>query len=160
MTDSTTGTVGRTLALNGCMTVINIGCQNLDLISAGAITQGVPFTFGIVSALWRTNKPAVTAAKAATVTISTSVGPLIGGVMTLTSANQNTQGGSVAALTITQNGNSIVPPGGTIILTSTSVTLFADGDGWCEITGIDYDLAGALASINNQLNLVSKSLGN
>ena len=158
MTDSTTGTVGRTLVSTSVETVMIIACQNLDLISAGAITQGVPFAFTVVSALWRTNKPATTASKGATVTLSTSAGAVTGGVMTLTSANQNTQGGTQAASAIS-GANATAPAGGTIILTPSAVTTFVEGDGWCEVTLIDNDLANSLASINNQINLISKSLG-
>lgn len=103
-------------------------------IAAGNFAVGVPFAFTVLSALFRTNKPASTAAKAATLTVSVNAVPVTGGVMALTSANQNTIGGTVAATAITA-GN-VGTAGQTLGVTASAVTAFIEGDGVVEFTVI------------------------
>jgi hypothetical protein len=155
VTDSTGGSTGVTLASTGPQQTVVIPCQLLDFIS-GAITLALPFAFTVVSALFRTNKPATTGSKGATLTLSTSGGAVTGGVMTLTSANQNTTGGTAAASAISGT-NATVVAGGTVIITPSSVTTFVEGDGWVEVTVTNNDLANTLATLNkliSQLNQV------
>lgn len=133
ITDNSGGVAGDTLAAAALKQTVIIPMQLLDLVNSGAWTIALPFAFTILSALFRTGKPASTAAKAATITLSTSAGSLTGGVMALTSANQNTTGGSVAASAVS-GANASASAGGTIIATASSVTAFVEGDGWVEVT--------------------------
>lgn len=123
-----------------------IPCQLADLANSEAWTIAVPFAFTVLSALFRTGKPASTSAKAVTLTISTSAGSLTGGVMSLTSANQNTTGGTVAASAIS-GANATAAAAGTIIATPSSVTAFVEGDGWVEVTVQNNDMKNYLASL-------------
>lgn len=153
ITDSSGGTASTTFTLlsTSVQRTEIIPCQNLDFINSGAITISLPYNFTLVSAVYRTNKPATTAAKAATLTLSTSGGSLTGGVVALTSANLNTQGGTNAFSAIS-GANATVAAGGTIIATASSVTTFVEGDGYIELTCVNNDLAAALATIAKQLN--------
>lgn len=153
LTDSTGGTTGSALASTAPQSVIGFGAQLLDFVNSGAWTLGVPFAFVINSALWRTGKPASTSAKAATLTLSTSTGAVTGGVISLTTANQNTTGGTAAATAISGAG-ATVAAGGTLIATASSVTAFVEGDGWLEATVTDTDMANALASLNAMINAI------
>lgn len=103
-------------------------------IATGDFKIGVPFAFTVLSALFRTNKPASTAAKLATLTVSVNGTPVTGGVMALTTANQNTIGGTVAATAITA-GN-VGTAGQTLGVTASAVTAFIEGDGVVEFTVI------------------------
>lgn len=111
--------------------------QLLD-IAAGTFKVAVPFAFKVLSALFRTAKPASTAAKAATLTVGIAGTPVTGGVMALTSANQNTIGGTVAATAITALNTGTA--GQTLEVTASSVTPFIEGDGWVEFTVSNLDL--------------------
>lgn len=119
-----------TLVPTGKRTVI-LPLQLAD-IATGTFKVGMPTAFVVLSALFRTAKPASTAAKAATLTVGISGTAVTGGVISLTSANQNTIGGSVAATAIT--GANIGGPGDTLEVTASSVTAFAEGDGYVEFT--------------------------
>jgi hypothetical protein len=101
-------------------------------IAAGTFKIGMPSAFVVLSALFRTAKPASTAAKLATLTVGISGVAVTGGVMALTTANQNTIGGSVAATAIT--GANIGAAGATLEVTASAVTAFVEGDGWVEFT--------------------------
>lgn len=117
--------------------------QLADFVNSGAWTIAVPFAFTVLSALWRTGKPASTSSKLATLTLSTSAGAVTGGVMALTTANQNTTGGTVAASAIS-GANATGAAAGTIIVTASAVTAFVEGDGWVEVTVSNNDLASPL----------------
>lgn len=104
-------------------------------IAAGTFKIGMPSAFVVLSAAFRTAKAATTAAKLATLTVGIGGTPVTGGVMALTSANQNTIGGSVAASAITA-GN-IGAAGSTLEVTASAVTAFVEGDGWVEFTVAD-----------------------
>jgi hypothetical protein len=86
----------------------------------------------VLSALFRTAKPASTASKLATLTVEIGGTAVTGGVMNLTSANQNTIGGSVAASAIT--ALNVGAAGSTLGVTASAVTAFVEGDGWVEFT--------------------------
>ena len=112
-------------------------------IATGDFKIGLPFAFTIVSALFRTAKPASTAAKLATLTCSVNGTPCTGGAMALTTANQNAIGGTVAGSPIT--ALNVGAAGNTIGVTASSVTAFAEGDGYVEFLVTNNDLAGAAA---------------
>jgi hypothetical protein len=143
---NSSGGSGTTIAATSVQQTIIIPAQLLDFANAAVWTTSVPFAFTVLSALWRTGKPASTANKGTTLTLSTSAGAVTGGVMTLTTANQNTTGGTAAATAIS-GANATVAAGGTIIITPSSTTTFVEGDGWVEITVTDNDLANALTAL-------------
>ena len=160
ITDNTTGTAAPTtgvLAIATEQTVV-IPTQNLDFINSGAITLALPYAFTVISALYRTNKPATTGSKAATLTLSTSTGAVTGGVVSLTSANLNTQGGTNAMSAIS-GANATVAAGGTIIVTASSVTTFVEGDGWIEVTVQNNSLANEVATVLQGVNAATTALG-
>lgn len=104
-------------------------------IATGTFKIGMPAAFVVLSALFRTAKPASTASKLATLTVGISGVAVTGGVMALTTANQNTIGGTVAATAIT--GANIGAAGATLEVTASAVTAFVEGDGWVEFTVAD-----------------------
>ncbi len=114
--------------------VVTLPLQLAD-IAAGTFKVGMPSAFVVLSALFRTVKPASTASKLATLTVGISGTPVTGGVMALTTANQNTIGGSVAASAIT--GANVGAAGSTLEVTASAVTAFAEGDGYVEFTVAD-----------------------
>jgi hypothetical protein len=125
-------------ATTGAATLSPAGKQTILMpfqladIAAGTFKIGMPSGFIVTSALFRTAKPASTAAKLATLTVSIGGTPVTGGVIALTTANQNTIGGSVAASAIT--GANIGAGGTTLEVTASAVTAFIEGDGWVEFT--------------------------
>lgn len=108
-------------------------------IATGTFKIAVPFAFTVTSALFRTNKAATTASKLATLTVGIAGTPVTGGVMSLTSANQNTIGGTVAASAIT--ALNVGTAGQTLEVVASSVTAFVEGDGFVEFTVTNNDLA-------------------
>jgi hypothetical protein len=68
----------------------------------------------------------------ATLTVGISGVAVTGGVMALTTANQNTIGGTVAASAIT--ALNLGAAGSTLEVTASAVTAFVEGDGWVEFT--------------------------
>jgi hypothetical protein len=114
--------------------------QLTDFANSAAYARGIPFNFTVLSALFRTAKPASTTSKLATLTLSTTAGAVTGGVMALTTANQNTAGGTVAATAISGT-NATSTAGTAVIITASSVTAFGEGDGWVEVTVRNNDLS-------------------
>ncbi len=157
LTDNSGGTAGDTIAAAGLKQTVIIPMQLSDLVNSGAWALALPFAFTILSALFRTGKPASTSSKLATLTLSTTGGALTGGVMALTTANQNATGGSVAATAIS-GANATGAAGDSIIATASSVTAFVEGDGWVEITVRNNDLAATIASIASKQNAVIDGL--
>ncbi len=115
----------------GRQEVITLPLQLLDL-AAGTFKRVIPYAFTLISTLFRTAKAATTAAKAATLTPDISGTPVTGGVMALTSANQNTIGGTVAGTAVTAANTGTA--GQTLGVTASAVTAFVEGDGWVEFT--------------------------
>lgn len=101
-------------------------------IATGTFKIGMADAFIVTSALFRTAKPASTASKLATLTVGISGVAVTGGVMALTTANQNTIGGTVAASAIT--ALNVGAAGSTLEVTASAVTAFVEGDGWVEFT--------------------------
>lgn len=101
-------------------------------IAAGTFKIGMPSAFIVTSALFRTAKPASTASKLATLTVGISGTGVTGGVISLTTANQNTIGGAAAATAIT--ALNVGAAGATLEVTASAVTTFVEGDGWVEFT--------------------------
>lgn len=101
-------------------------------IATGTFKIGMPTAFIVLSSLFRTIKPASTASKLATLTVGISGTGVTGGVMALTTANQNTIGGTVAASAIT--ALNIGAAGATLEVTASAVTAFVEGDGQVEHT--------------------------
>jgi hypothetical protein len=114
-----------------CKQTVIMPLQLAD-IAAGTFKIGMPAAFQVLSALFRTAKPASTAAKLATLTVGISGVAVTGGVMALTTANQNTIGGTVAASAIT--ALNLGAAGSTLEVTASAVTAFVEGDGWVEFT--------------------------
>jgi hypothetical protein len=158
LTDNTGGTVSSTLAATAVeMTQLMAPLQLADIANSAAYAITIPFNFTLVSALWRTGKPATTGSKLATLTLSTTGGSLTGGVMALTSANQTPAGATVAATAIS-GANATQAAGSSIILTGSSVTSFVEGDGVCELTLINNDLANTLSSLASKINKIVDQL--
>lgn len=101
-------------------------------IATGTFKIGMPSAFIVLSALFRTAAPASTASKLATLTVGIGGVAVTGGVMALTTANQNTIGGAVAASAIT--ALNVAAGGTTLEVAASSVTAFVEGDGWVEFT--------------------------
>jgi hypothetical protein len=108
-----------------------MGLANLANSQVYKVT--IPYAFYVSSALFRVGKPVTTAAKAATATVQINGTAVTGGVMALTSAATGTTGLAVAATAITGN-NSTTTVSTTLEVAISSVTAFAEGDGWFEIT--------------------------
>jgi hypothetical protein len=125
-------------------------------IAAGDFKIAVPFEFTVLSALFRTAKPATTAAKAATLTVSVNGVAVTGGAMALTTANQNAIGAALAASAITAGNAGSV--GQTLGVTASAVTAFTEGSGWVEFTVLNKDLADAAATQIAQCNAVRGAL--
>jgi hypothetical protein len=148
ITDNSGGTASSTAGVVATASegTVIIPAQLADFVNSGTWTIALPYGFTVLSALFRTGKPASTASKLTTLTLSTSAGAVTGGVMALTTANQNTTGGTVAATAIS-GANATAAAGGTIIVTPTSTTAFVEGDGWIEVTVKNNDLANAIATM-------------
>jgi hypothetical protein len=145
LTDNTGGTPGASLGANVAKQTVLLPLQLLD-IATGTFKVAVPFAFTLLATNFRTAKPATTAAKAATLTPDINGTPVTGGVMALTSANQNTIGGAVAGTAVT--AANVGTAGQTLGVTASVVTAFIEGDGWVEFTVRNDDLNNAIASLN------------
>lgn len=138
---------------NAIKQTVMIPVQLSDLVNSATWKIAVPFAATISSALFRTGKPASTAAKAATLTVTTNGGTAVtGGVITLTSANQNTTGGTAAATAISGAGATITA-GQTIEFAVSSVTAFVEGDGYVEFTVTNNDLTNQFSLVASETNL-------
>ncbi len=114
-------------------------------LAAGTFKVAVPFAFTVTAVSFRTAKAATTAAKAATLTAGINGTPVTGGVVGLTSANQNTIGGTVAGSAITAANTGTA--GQTLEVTASAITAFVEGDGYVEFTVTNNDLANAIATL-------------
>lgn len=105
-----------------------------NLANAQTLKIALPFAFVVTTAAFRVGDKAVTTgAKAATATVQISGTAVTGGVMSLTSANCTPSGAAVASTAITAN-NQTQSVGQTLEVAISSVTAFAEGDGWFEFT--------------------------
>jgi hypothetical protein len=145
LADNTGGTTGQALAANACKRTVILPLQLAD-VAAGDFKVAVPYAFTLLATAFRTAKAATTAAKAATLTPDINGVAVTGGVVALTSANQNTIGGSVAGSAVTAANTGTA--GQALGVTASAVTAFVEGDGWVEFTVLNNDLANALASLN------------
>lgn len=118
-----------------------IPAQLADFADSQVWKIAVPFAFTVKSALFRTGKPATTAAKATTLTLTVSGTAVTGGVIALTSANQATTGTGTASSAISGAG-ATGAAGGTIEFTASSTTAFVEGDGYIEVTITNNELQG------------------
>lgn len=100
------------------------------LANSQVIAMAVPFAFKLNSVGFRTRVVASTAAKAATLTAQVNGVSVTGGVVSLTTANQNTSGGLTAGTSITA-GN-VGTAGQTVGVVVSGVTAFVEGDGYVE----------------------------
>lgn len=129
------------LSANATKATILLPIQLAGLANSGVMKVAVPFACTVVSALFRTGKVVSTGSKLATLTVTTNGGGAVtGGVMALTSANQNASGTALAASAISGAGATITA-GQTLEVTASSVTAFAEGDGYVEFTVTNNDLA-------------------
>jgi hypothetical protein len=150
LTDNSGGTAGGTLSANAAKQKLVIPVPLLaDLVNAAVWKIKVPFAHTLLSATFRTGKPATTAAKAATLTATVGGVAVTGGVIGLTSANQNATGNNTDASAISGAGATGLPDG-TIEWTVSGVTAFVEGGGYLEMSLLNVDLANALASLNAQ----------
>lgn len=163
ITDNSGGTGAPTTGVvaNAYKVVVVLPLQLVD-IATGTFKVAVPFACTVLSALFRTAKPASTASKLATLTVTTNGATAVtGGVMALTTANQNTIGGTVAATAIS-GAAATIAAGQTIEVTASAVTAFVEGDGYVEFTVSNNDLANAAATqiaLENQLRSALVTLG-
>ena len=93
----------------------------------------VPYAFVVTAAQFRVGSPVTTAAKAATLTVQVNGTAVTGGVISLTSANCTPAGAAVAGTAITAL-NGTQTPNSTVEVAVSSVTAFAEGDGYVELT--------------------------
>lgn len=100
------------------------------LANSQLIELALPFAFKLNSVGFRTRVAASTAAKAATLTGQVNGVSVTGGVVSLTTANQNTSGGLTAGTTITAGNTGTA--GQTVGVVVSGVTAFVEGDGYIE----------------------------
>lgn len=113
--------------------VVVIPVASLAALANGQVLDvAVPYPFRVVSALFRVDVAATTAAKAATLTVRVNDVAVTGGVIALTSANCTPSGATVAASAVT-GGNTGTANQNVGVLVS-SVTAFVEGSGQIEIT--------------------------
>lgn len=101
-----------------------------SLANAQVMSMSIPFAFKLISVGFRTRIVASTAAKLATLTAQVNGVSVTGGVVSLTTANQNVSGGLTAGTAITA-GNSGTA-GQTVGVLESAVTAFVEGDGYVE----------------------------
>lgn len=139
------GAWGVFTASSGVSTQTNASKQTLSLYStlAGLVNTNVlamkmPFggTLNLIG--FRTRTPAVTAAKAATLTAQINATPVTGGVLSLTSANMTPTNTRVDSTAIT--ALNVFTAGQTIGAVVSAVTAFAEGDGYLEFDVTNTDL--------------------
>jgi hypothetical protein len=146
VTDNSGGVANAATAVNAnvCKQVVTLGVQLSDL-AAGNFKVAMPNAFTLQSIGFRTAKPASTASKAVTLQAAINGVNCTGGVINLTTANQNTIGGFVAGTPITA-GN-VGTAGQTLEVNVSAVTAFVEGDGWVEFTVLDNDLANTISTL-------------
>lgn len=148
LTDNTGGTTGSALALASVKVTVKTPVPALaNLANAMVLKEAIPFAFTLVSWGFRVGDKAVTtAAKAATAQSQIAGVATTGGLKALVSADLTPTGALVAASDITALNAGVA--GDTLEYAISSVTAFAEGNGWFEATVINKDLANALASLN------------
>lgn len=148
ITDNSGGTANAATGVvaNLAKQTVQIPVQLADL-ATGTLKIALPFAFTVTGTpQFRVAKPATTAAKAATATLQVNGVAATGGVISLTSTNCTPMGAAVAAsAAVTAGGTGTA--GQTVEFALSSVTAFAEGDGWFEVTVIDNDLANAIATL-------------
>lgn len=161
LTDNSGGTAAPTagVSANANKETIIIPIQLLGLVDTAVHKIALPFAFTLLSALFRTGKVVSTGSKLSTLTTKVSGGAVTGGVMALTSANQNTTGGTVAATAISGAG-ATGAAGGTLEVAVSSTTAFVEGDGYVEFTVLNLDKAHQAATIAAQTNAFRTALVN
>ncbi len=119
----------------------------VDITAADLVTGFKPgYPFKIVSVVFVVDKPATTAAKAATLTTSIGATPITGGVLALTSANCTPKGAvvaSTAAITALNTGSAT----DTISITGSAVTAFVEGNGSIVYTIANTDIPDLRAEL-------------
>jgi len=136
------GTTSAALIGSATKQTIILPLQLPDILGTSQFSIGMPFSFTVNSALFKTARPATTAAKLATLTVQVNGVSVTGGVMNLTSANQTPANASVAASAITAGGTGAA--GTSIGVIASAVTAFVEGDGWVEFTVTNNDLLNVL----------------
>lgn len=119
--------------------------QLADIAASETYKLAVPFAFTVNSIGFRTGKPASTASKLATLTAQVNGTPVTGGVVALTTANQNATGTLTAGTAIT--ALNIGTAGQTVEAATSSVTAFVEGDGYIEFNVTNNDLANTIATL-------------
>lgn len=110
--------------------------QQYTLLSTLANSQvmslAIPFGFSLTAVGFRTRVVASTGGKAATLTAQVNGVSVTGGVVSLTTTNQNVSGGLTAGTAITAGGAGTATQ--TVGVVVSGVTAFSEGDGYVEYT--------------------------
>ncbi len=117
---------------SGSPSVVETITLQLADIAAGVFAKKIPYNFTLLSTAFRTLKAATTGAKAATLTPIIAATPVTGGVLALTSANQNAINNVLAGTAVTAGATGAA--GDALGVTASLVTTFVEGDGVVEFT--------------------------
>ena len=160
ITDNSGGTASATTGVvaNAFKQTIRLGFALADLTTSTTRKVAVPFAFTLNSVGIRTGTAATTSSKAATLTAQISGVACTGGVISATSANQNTTGVLTAGTTITAGNTGTA--GQTLEVAVSSVTAFVEGTAEVEFNVTNNDLANAVATIIAQGNAKRTALVN
>ena len=149
VTDSTTGTVGTTLAAGVGVSIITIPIVLAGVSAADVLTDYTPgYKFKLLSASFAVTVPVTTAAKAATLNLEIGATNVTGGEIALTSANCTPLGALVAGAAITAANTGAA--NATISVEAASVTAFIEGQGVLLLKIQNMDTADAIASLSDQ----------
>lgn len=146
LTDSTTGTVGTTLAAGVGINTVTFPIENASIANGDIVVAYVPgYRFKLLKATYVTNKVVTTAAKLSTITPKISGVAVTGGVISLTSATMTPVGTLVAgtAVSATNVGSAL----DSITLTASATTAFVEGNGSIVLEIQNMDTADAVASL-------------
>ena len=149
VTDSTTGTVGTTLAVGVGVNTVSIPIILVGVSNADVLTNYTPgYKFKLLSASFAVTVPVTTGSKAATLNLEIDTTNVTGGEIALTSANCTPLGALVAgaAITAANTGSATA----TLSVEAASVTAFVEGQGVLLLKIQNMDTADAVASLSDQ----------
>ena len=149
VTDSTTGTVGTTLAAGAGVFTLSIPIILAGVSAADVLTNYTPgYKFKLLSASFAVTVPVTTAAKAATLNLEIDTTNVTGGEIALTSANCTPLGALVAGAGITAANTGSATA--TLSVEAATVTAFIEGQGILLLKIQNMDTADAAASLSDQ----------
>lgn len=144
--DLSTGVPGRVFAPGVGVTTVALFVNLADIAAADLLTGYTPgYRFALLGVAAAVEKPASTAAKAATLTPKISGVAVTGGVLALTSANMTPQGAVLNGTAVT--GANVGSATSTISITGSAVTAFVEGSAWIMLKVQNLDTADAIASL-------------